>query len=536
MKRIFTFLTALILSANMANAQGYEIEVKIKSVPNDTLILGHHFNERLIPDDTIKLDGTGRGVFRGKEALPTGMYFIFLPNKNYFDFLIDKKAGEKFYIENDTANFLESVVIKNSLENQVFMDYQKFLAEKQKQFKELKDQYDKIKDGKNAEAKRQEIIDRQNVLNQEVDNKYMEQIKTYPDMFFSKFLTATRDITIPDNITDQTQRYYYYKNHFFDNFDISDGALLRTPIYQNKIERYIDQMVMQMPDSLIKETTWLVNKTRPKGKLDEKNGELFRFMLVYFFNKYAKSENMVAENVYCSLADIYIKDAFWDTDSFKTKLKERVAKKKNCLVGNISKDITVKLIPDSKEGMDALRPAIDELKTKGVEIEKAKPDFEARRNDVVKLLDDFINKFGKNYYSMHQMSAKYKLIVFWEPDCSHCKEELPKLCQFFKDTLSATGCEVFAIYMNKSVDNLADVSRHVGKCFDFLQEKGIYNIKGWHNMFNPFDQYRTNYDINSTPTIYLLNKDNEILAKRIAHTQAYDLIKYIEEEQKKQQK
>ena len=214
MKRIFTFLTALILSANMANAQGYEIEVKIKSVPNDTLILGHHFNERLIPDDTIKLDGTGRGVFKGKEALPTGMYFIFLPNKNYFDFLIDKKAGEKFYIENDTTDFLKNVVIKNSLENQVFMDYQIFLAEKQKQFKELKEEYDKIKDGKNAEAKRQEIIDRQNALNQEVDNKYTEQIKTYPDMFFSKFLTATRDVTIPDNITDQTQRYYYYKNHF----------------------------------------------------------------------------------------------------------------------------------------------------------------------------------------------------------------------------------------------------------------------------------------------------------------------------------
>jgi hypothetical protein len=87
--------------------------------------------------------------------------------------------------------------------------------------------------------------------------------------------------------------------------------------------------------------------------------------------------------------------------------------------------------------------------------------------------------------------------------------------------------------MNKSVDDLAGVSRHIGKCFDFLQEKGIYNIPGWHNIFNPFDQYRTNYDINSTPTIYLLNKDNEILAKRISHNQAYELITMLEEEEKK---
>jgi len=529
MKRIFLFLLTLILPAAVF-AQGYEIEVKINHVVNDTLILGHHFNERLIPDDTVITDKNGYGVFKGKEALPTGMYFIFLPKKTYFDFLIDQKAGEKFYIENDTTDFLKHVVIKNSLENQVFMDYQKFLGEKQKEFSELREQYEKIK-GK--EEKEKEIIAKQEALNKEVEEKYQAQISQYPDMFFSKFLTATRDVAVPDNITDQRERYFWYKAHFFDNFDVSNGALLRTPIYQPKIERYIDQMVIQMPDSLIKETTWLVNQTRPKGKLNDKNGELFRFMLVYFFNKYAKSENMVAENVYCSLADIYIKDAFWDTDSFKTKLKERVDKKKNCLVGNISKDLTVKLIPDSKEKMEALRPAIEELKTKGVEIEKAKPDFEARRNEVVKLLDDFITKFGRNYYSVHQMQAKYKLLVFWEPDCSHCKEELPKLCQFFKDTLSTTGCEVFAVYMNKSVDDLAGVSRHIGKCFDFLQEKGIYNIPGWHNIFNPFDQYRTNYDINSTPTIYLLNKDNEILAKRISHNQAYELITMLEEEEKK---
>ena len=533
MKKIFLFLLTIFSCTFAAKAQGYEIEVKIKHIPNDTVILGHHFNDKLIPDDTIVLDKNCYGVFKGKEALPTGMYFIFLPKKTYFDILIDSKAGEKFYIENDTTDFLKNIVVKNSLENQIFMDYQKFLGEKQKQFAELRTEYEKIKGNKDKEAV---IIQKQEAINKEVEGKYQEQVQTYPDMFFSRFLTATRDVTIPENITDQRERYFYYKAHFFDNFNVSDGALLRTPIYESKIDKYIEQMVLQDPDSLIKETTMLINKTRPKNaKLNEKNGELFRFMLVYFFNKYAKSENMIAENVYCSLADIYIKDAFWDTDSFKTKLKERVEKKKNCLVGHLSKDLIMKIIPDSKEKMEALRPAIETLKTKGLEIEKAKPDFEARRNDVVELLNNFITKFDKNYVSVHQMQAKYKLLVFWEPDCSHCKEEMPKLKQFFIDTLRNTGCEVFAIYMNHSVDKLADVSRHVGKCLDFLQEKNIYNIQGWHNLFNPFDQYRTNFDINSTPTIYLLNKDNEILAKRISHNQVYELITAIEEAAKNKQ-
>ena len=527
------FLIALILSALSLSlwAQGYEIGVKFKSIPGDTIILGHHFNERLIPDDTVKLDSKGFGVFKGKKKLPGGMYFIFLPSRNYFDILIDD--NQKFTIENDTVvkDFLNNMVITGDVQNQLFVDYQKFLGECRTEYEKVSNDLKKYQEKKD-QAKIDECNAKFTEINTRVENKYKEQVAKYPDMFFSKFLTATRDVQVPTTITDQNERYFYYKAHYFDNFDVSDGRLLRTALYEPKIQQYIDNIVLQVPDSLIKETNWLVNKSRPKGKLVKgENDELFRFMLVYFFNKYAKSEAMVAENVYCSLAEIYVKDAVWDTDSFKTELKKKITKKENCLVGNISKNLILKQLPNDTVKINALRPHTDVLKNEGVELEKQKPDFEARRKDVVDILENLNNAFGP-YIDMHKTPAKYTLIVFWEPDCSHCKEEIPKLFKFYNDTLSTMGVKVWAVYMNRSVDKLGDLHRHINKWFDFVKEKKLF-ANGWINCWNPFDQYRDNYDVNSTPTFYLLDDKKEIVAKRIGHEQVYEIIKMIEEEKAK---
>ena len=503
------------MAAVAANAQGYEISIKIKHLKQgDTVILGHHFNEKLIPDDSTTLDALGRGVFKGKNKLPGGMYFIFMPNRTYFDIIIDK--NQKFSIENDTTNYLKNMVIVGDLENQVFVEYQKFrdatFAEYQAASKEL----EAAKGNADKENKAKEKI---KLVNQKLDDKYNEQKSKYPDMFFTKFLTATREIEVPTEITDQTERYNYYKNHYFDNFDVSDGRLLRTVIYQPKIERYVDKVVLPIPDTLIKETTKLVDQARTSD-------ELFRFMLAFLFNKYAKSETMMAENVYVSLANIYVKDAKWDTDSFKTQLKKKIDKKANCLVGNPAKKLEMRLVPTDTNKLAVLRIPLEEFKTKGAELEKQKPNFEDRRQEVSQMLSTYLNYFPQEY-DFSKEKKKYILLWFWEPDCSHCQKETPDLYKFYKDSLSKFDVAVWAIYMNKSVDKLPDLNRHANKYFDFIKKNEL-NYPGWHNLWNPFDQYRDNYDVNSTPTLFLIDEKRNILAKRISFRQCYQLIEEIE--------
>ena len=87
--------------------------------------------------------------------------------------------------------------------------------------------------------------------------------------------------------------------------------------------------------------------------------------------------------------------------------------------------------------------------------------------------------------------------------------------------------------MNRSVDNFGDLHRHMNKWFDFVEKQKMF-ASGWYNLFNPFDQYRDNFDVNSTPTFYLLDSKNEIIAKRISFHQMYELMKYLDEAEEKQ--
>ena len=120
-------------------AQGYEIKIKISALKDSTLLLGHHFAKEnmLIPDDTIKLDKKGTGVFKGKKALPGGMYVVFLPTKRYFDVLLDN--NQFFSIESDTSDFLKTVKFTKSPENELFYQYQNLIINKSQEARKLVD-------------------------------------------------------------------------------------------------------------------------------------------------------------------------------------------------------------------------------------------------------------------------------------------------------------------------------------------------------------------------------------------------------------
>ena len=103
-------------------ADGYEIRVKINGIKDTNIILGHHFAGAMYPDDTVKVDKNGIGIFKGKKTLPQGMYIIFLPSKNYFDIIIGE--NQKYSVENDTSNLFKKIKFSGSKENQIFFEYQ----------------------------------------------------------------------------------------------------------------------------------------------------------------------------------------------------------------------------------------------------------------------------------------------------------------------------------------------------------------------------------------------------------------------------
>ena len=516
MKRLILTVIVLIF-LGQAWAQGYKIEVKMKQLPNEQLILGHHKNDNLIPDDTITLNSKGYGVFKGKKPLKEGLYFIFLPSKTYFDIIIDK--DQQFMVENDTTDLLKNLKITGSDVNQAFADYQIFVSEQGQKMRDLNNQYQAETD----KAKKEKIKKQMDEINAEYEKKFNEIMTKYGDSFFATFLKATKEVQIPDSITDRREQYLYYKNHYFDNFDVSDARLLYTPFYEKKIDFYLDKLVVPDPDSINAACDWLLTKA-------QSDPDLYKYMLIHLFNKYARSQMMIAENVYVHLADIYIEKATWSTDSFKNELKTKLVRKKNCLIGNQAKPLRMSVLPKDSAAIENLRIPLADIKQRGLEIEKdTSRTFDEKLPDLSQLVAEYLAYFPDemDLYNEHH---KYTILWFMTPECSHCRHDTPLFYKEFNDKLKNVDVVVWSIFMEGNLDNWAKFTKEINDWYDFVEKHHFYSDK-WYNVWNPFANYRFKYDISSSPVLYLLDENKKIIAKRIGYEQAIEIIQDLEKEQ-----
>lgn len=107
-----------------------------------------------------------------------------------------------------------------------------------------------------------------------------------------------------------------------------------------------------------------------------------------------------------------------------------------------------------------------------------------------------------NYKSLHNVKANYTVLVFWEPDCGHCQKAIPKV-KLIYDKVKSKGLEVFAV----------DTETEMDKWKKFIREKNL----DWINVADPelHNNFRYEFDINTTPQIFLLDENKKIIAKKI---------------------
>ena len=124
MKRLLFqgFLTVLFCFP--AFSQGYEIKISVKS-KNDTVVLGYFAakSDRMYSSGTCTLDRMGRGVFRGDEKLPKGLYFFASSGRKLLDFIVGDE--QTFEIQIDTTDFINKTTVKGSRDNDIFFEFQR---------------------------------------------------------------------------------------------------------------------------------------------------------------------------------------------------------------------------------------------------------------------------------------------------------------------------------------------------------------------------------------------------------------------------
>lgn len=478
-KRFSAAAAALLLTFSASlPGQGYRIEVHLKGLSGDTIILGEYFTTRMVPKDTLVLDSNGAGVFEGPQAFQGGLYLIYLGPAHYFDLLLG--TDQQLAIRADTADFAGSIRFEGSEDNRIFQEYKTYLQLKRGELEQQQSLLARATTEKDSSG----IRDQQKRINREME-EYMNRIESeHASLFVSDFIGATREPIAPEELltgekrADDSIRYFYYRAHYFDHFDPFDVRLLHTPLYEGKIKNWLTRAVTQHPDSLIVAVDYLLQGTRT-------NEELYRYMLITLFNHFAESKFMGMDVVYFHIAEhYYIPDATWSSPDFITKLEDNLNKNKPTLIGQKAPNLIMRQVPPEH--------------------------FEMSMQDTAIKRDPHI---GQDFF-INDIPSKFTILYFWEADCGHCQKATPVLQEVYS-RLRDKGVEVISVHVINSVEGKE-------KWVDFINEHQMYD---WINCWSPYsNEFRRIYNLQSYPQLFILDQEKKIVAKRITPEQAENII------------
>lgn len=467
---IFLLFLAFLFPAKELYAQkGYRINIRIEGLNDSSLLLANYNGDKQFVADTAFRSKNGDFTFAGDTPRPEGMYILAGANKaRLFDFILSGK--QEFTITGNKENIPLSLNARGSSENQLFFDYIRFLAEKQKQQANLTGLKRKFA----VKSDSAEIVNNQiTLLNEEVKRYISGIINSNTGSFVSLFLKAMQEPEIPatpvlsNGRPDSLFNYRYYKAHFWDNADLSDDRLIRTPFLHGKVEQYLTKLTSPAPDSLIVAIDNLFRRAKD-------NEETFKYLMWYLTVKYESSEIMGYDAIFVHLADTYYADPkmSWMNATVKENLIKRANTLRPILIGKQAPELIL---------LDTLQRPV----------------------------------------SLYKIKAEYTLIYFWDPDCSHCKKETPLLRDLYLKDKQLYNLEIYAVCMDTSWTEM--------KQYILKNEMKWINVNGFYSMTPDF---RELYDVHSSPVMYLLDREKKIIAKRVLTEQMYGILGNLKEKNK----
>jgi thiol-disulfide isomerase/thioredoxin len=256
--------------------------------------------------------------------------------------------------------------------------------------------------------------------------------------------------------------------------------MVRDQGFQRLLDKYTGQVLPMVPDTVVKLAKDLIAKT-------EGNEDAFK-MIVHHFTYWGEtSKIMCMDEVFVAMVEAYYKTGkvTWLKPDKMTDIIKASDEKRYCLCDEIAPNI---ILPDTS---------------------------------------------GK-WISMHDMGTKYTLLVIWESSCGHCKKEIPKLMDLYHKWKD----KGFGVYALENELENKDWKK-------FVKEKNL----DWINVSDSPEimkqdsanvlmlrritteqslNYRKYWDVNSTPKVYLMDKDHKIIAKGLSAEQLDELLTRLE--------
>lgn len=251
-------------------------------------------------------------------------------------------------------------------------------------------------------------------------------------------------------------------NRFFCGYlSESQEFLSNTPFFELNLEYYFSKLVSQDSDTLIKYVRTLEECLQGESKL---------YFLRFALQRFESSKVLGHENVFI--------------------------------------DVGIRSIVEGSTVFDSTTDF-------GI-LNKAQQLYPNRIGTVV---SDFklFNPMGGAYQLFRSAPGLYKLLVFFDPDCHHCRESFP-LITAFAQKFQDQGVEVYAV--STSLDS--------GELIKFASEFGTPqnlsysfdpNIKG--------QTFRDFYYLPSTPTLYLVKANGTCIARGVAASELESIFSHF---------
>jgi len=455
-KKIFFILiiSSFYFMAQAQNEDSYEIEIKLKGNQDTVLYLANYYGDKTYLTDTAYNDkGKGVFVFSKQEKLEGGLYIIVSQEKkSLFEFIVADSRKMKFETSNE--DYVKNMKVHHSQENEVFYQYLLYSGQ----------MYDQVKPI-NADLKRLGPgADSSKILNDELEAinlqmvDYKESImKKYPDSFLTSFFGLLKDsqipdtlLTLPDGTKDSAYPYRFYKEHFWDYVNLADDRLIRTPVFYRKLDTYFDKVIIKDADTIINEIDAILSQ------MDEA-GELYKFSLWHLTIKFDESQIMGHDAILVYLSDQYFSKgkAAWLNEQVVQNIIDEADKRRSTLIGNQAPNL---IMQDTN-----FKPV-----------------------------------------SLYDIEKEFTVMFFWDPQCGHCKEETPKIVDFYNTKAKELDVEIYAVCTDTNMVKMKDYILERGMNFINVNGPRAYTAD-YHDLYNIF----------STPVIIVLDKNKKIIAKRL---------------------
>ena len=322
------------------------------------------------------------------------------------------------------------------------------------------------------EKEKKELKEELQEINEEVQGYKRELMEEHASSFVAKFFEASREPDMPEPremANGKVDSTYPYRWYQRHYLDNVDFSDAR--LLRTPVLH--TRMMRYLNKIVMRNPDTLIKAIDMITSRASADKDVYKYVVHKLTSKYERSKYMGMDAIFVHLVENHYANgrAYWVSEENLTKIVQRARQMKPTLLGKTAPQIELQ----DPEG---------------------------------------------NKQRLHNVNADFTVVYIWDPDCGHCKKATPKLKKIYKNYDRST-LEVFAV--NNALEEQ--------KWLKYIKEHDL----DWINVadFEMKGRYRAYYDVKSTPMVFLLNDEKEIVAKKMSVEQLGTILKRMTEQKSK---